>query len=89
MYYVVTASTDLTTRGSAHPLLFVCHLFGENRRGAGLRPLQRERLCPPSPRCDCGKGRLSESFQQLSTPAPRSLASIWAVAGDEHLGPGT
>jgi hypothetical protein len=40
----------------------------KTRRGAGLRPLQRERLSPPSPRCDCGKGSEGESLGNSPRP---------------------
>ena len=62
--------TERGTESLRAPLLFLCRLLVRIDVGRALRPLQRERLSPPSPRCDCGKGRLRESCQQLSTPAP-------------------
>jgi hypothetical protein len=65
--------------GDEHPgrrtALVSVPLLGKNRAGRALRPLQRERLSLPSPRCDCGKGRLRKSFRGNSPRPPRQLGS--------------
>ena len=43
-----------------------------------MRPMQRERLLSPSPRCDCGKGRLRES-RQRTLPARPVLSGLVKV----------
>jgi len=63
------ASLNLTALVSVAPL-------GKNRAGRALRPLQRERLFSPSPRCDFGKGRLRKSFRGNSPRPPRQLGSV-------------
>jgi hypothetical protein len=70
--------------GDEHLLVPVPPL-GKNRAGRACGLCNVSDCCPPSPRCDCGKGRLRESFTANSPRPPHCAAAPARVYGSSEV----